>query len=182
MADGFVNRRDSYPSKEGSNLKTMRSDKLFAEKNIHRVFEVSLVFKGLFALLEILSGIAAYWVSQHALLDLAQRITQHELAEDPRDLLADYFLHLAQNMSMSTQHFTAFFLVSHGVVKLWLIIGLLREKLWYYPVAIVVFAWFIAYQLYRYSFTNSTWLLLLSAVDVAVIALTWHEYSYLRQA
>jgi uncharacterized membrane protein len=70
--------------------------------------------------------------------------------------------------------------LSHGVVKLWLIIGLLRQKLWYYPLAAAVFGLFIVYQLYRYSFTNSLWLLVLSAVDVAVIALTWHEYRYLR--
>ena len=70
--------------------------------------------------------------------------------------------------------------MSHGVIKLWLIIGLLRRKLWYYPLAIAVFGLFIVYQLYRYSFTNSVWLLVLSAVDAAVIALTWHEYRYLR--
>ena len=119
----------------------MFSDKLLAEKNIHFVFEMSLIFKWLFALLEIIGGVAAYLVSQHALLDLVHAITQAELAEDPRDLVANYFLQLVQNLSISTQHFTAFFLVSHGVIKLWLIIGLLR--------AIVVFGLFIAYQLYR---------------------------------
>lgn len=62
--------------------------------------------------------------------------------------------------------------MSHGVVKLWLIIGLLRQKLWYYPLAAAVFGLFIVYQLYRYSFTNSLWLLVLGAVDVAVIALS----------
>jgi uncharacterized membrane protein len=162
-------------------FQNMFSNKLLAEKNIHLVFETSLIFKGLFALLETIGGIAAYWFSQHALLDLVHAITQAELAEDPRDLVANYLLNLVQNLSISTQHFTAFFLVSHGVIKLWLIIGLLREKLWYYPIAIGVFGLFIAYQLYRYSFTNSVWLLILSAVDAAVIALTWHEYQYLRQ-
>jgi uncharacterized membrane protein len=162
-------------------FKNILSDKLLAEKNIHLVFEASLIFKGLFALLEIMGGIAAYFVSQHALLDLVQVITQAELREDPRDLVANYLVHLAHNVSIGARHFTAFFLVSHGVVKLWLIVGLLREKLWYYPIAIVVFGLFIAYQLYRYSFTNSVWLLLLSAVDIAVIVLTWHEYQYLRQ-
>ena len=159
----------------------MRSGKLLDEKNIHLVFEISLIFKGLFALLEVIGGIAVYWASQHALLDLIQSITQSELAEDPRDLIANYLLHLAQNLSIGARHFTALFLVSHGVIKLWLIVGLLREKLWYYPIAIGVFGFFIAYQLYRYSFTNSAWLLFLSAVDVAVIALTWHEYRYLRR-
>jgi uncharacterized membrane protein len=29
-------------------------------------------------------------------------------------------------------------------------------------------------------YTHSVWLLLVTALDVAVIALTWHEYRYLR--
>jgi len=36
------------------------------------------------------------------------------------------------------------------------------------------------YQLYRFSFTQSVCLLLITLVDVIVIALTWHEYKYLR--
>ena len=153
----------------------MRSEKLLAEKNIRLVFEASLIFKGLFALLEIIGGIAVYWVSQHALAGPRSSQTQAELAKDPRDLVANYLMH-----SIGAQRFTAFFLLSHGVVKLWLIIGLLSQKLWYYPLAAAVFDLFIVYQLYRYSFTNSLRLLVLSAVDVAVIALTWHEYRYLR--
>ena len=35
---------------------------------------------------------------------------------------------------------------------------------------------FIAYQVYRYSFTHSTWLIVLTALDVVVIALIHHEY------
>ncbi|MHB8885982.1 MAG: DUF2127 domain-containing protein [Methylovirgula sp.] len=65
-------------------------------------------------------------------------------------------------------------------MKLWLIIGLLRKKLWYYPVAIVVFGLFIAYQLYRYAFSHSVWLLLITVLDVVVIGLTWHEYRFLH--
>ena len=77
--------------------------------------------------------------------------------------------------------FAAVYLLGHGVIKLWLIIGLLREKLWYYPTALVVFGLFIVYQLYRYSFTHSIWLLLITIVDLVVIGLTWHEYRYLRR-
>ena len=62
------------------------------------------------------------------------------------------------------------------MIKLWLIIGLLRDKLWYFPVSMVAFALFVAYQLYRFTFTHSPWLLVLSALDIAIIALTWHEY------
>ena len=158
-----------------------RAKTLFEEENIHRLFEVSLVLKGLFALSEIAGGVVAYFISRRFLLGIVTAITQDELTEDSRDLVANYLLHQAQGFSVTAQHFTAFFLLSHGLVKLWLIVGLLRERLWYYPTAIVVFALFIGYQSYRFSFTHSLVLALITALDVVVIGLTWHEYRYLRR-
>lgn len=86
-----------------------------------------------------------------------------------------------QNLSVSAQDFAALYLLAHGVTKLWLIIGLLRQRLWYYPTALIVFSLFIAYQLYRYSFSHSIWLLLITVLDVVIIGLTWHEWRYLRR-
>ncbi len=153
----------------------------FDEEHIHLVFEISLFLKGVFAFFEIVGGIIAYVVTQRFLLNLLGAITQDELAKDPRDLVANYLLHAAQNFSVSTQHFTGIYLLSHGIIKLWLIVGLLRKKLWYYPTAMLVFGLFIVYQLYRFSFTHSVLLLLITALDVVVIVLTWHEYKYLRR-
>ena len=155
-------------------------ERLSNEKNIHLAFEISLFLKGLFALGQIIGGVAAFFVTKELLVKAVSVLTQEELLEDPRDLLANFLLHSAQNLSISTQHFMALYLLAHGSVKLWLIIGLLREKLWYYPTAIVVFGLFIVYQLYRFTFTHSMWLMLVTAIDVIVIALTWHEYKYLR--
>lgn len=131
--------------------------------------------------LKIIGGIVAFFVTKAFLLKTVSVLTQQELAEDPRDVVANYLLHSAQHMAISTQYFMALYLLGHGTIKLWLIIGLLREKLWYYPTAIIVFGLFIIYQLYRYSFTHSVWLLLITVVDVIVIALAWHEYKYLRR-
>ena len=150
------------------------------EKYVHLAFQVSLVLKAVFAVAEILAGIGAYFVTQQFLFRLVERITREELLEDPRDFVANYLFQSAQHFSVSTRHFTAVYLLSHGAIKLWLIVGLLRERLWYYPVAIAIFGLFIAYQLYRYSVTHSLWLLLITVVDVVVIVLTWHEYRYLR--
>jgi len=61
------------------------------------------------------------------------------------------------------------------------VIFLLREKLWAYPAAVAVFALFIGYQLYRYSFTHDIGLILLSIFDLFVIALAVHEYRLLRK-
>ena len=61
------------------------------------------------------------------------------------------------------------------------VFGLLREKLWAYPASFAVFSAFIAYQLYRYSFTHDFGLILLSIFDLFVIYLAVHEYRLLRK-
>jgi len=102
------------------------------EKYLHLAFEVSLVLKAVFAVGEILAGIGAYFLTQQFLFKLVERITRQELLEDPRDFIANYLFQSAQNFSVSARKFTAVYLLTHGVVKLWLIIGLLRRKLGYY--------------------------------------------------
>jgi uncharacterized membrane protein len=59
---------------------------------------------------------------------------------------------------------------------------LLRGKLWAYPLSIWVLLAFIAYQLYRYTFTHSIGLILLSIFDLVVLWLIWHEYRTVRAA
>jgi uncharacterized membrane protein len=152
-----------------------------SEKNIRLAFRVSLFIKGVFALLEIAGGALAYFISQKLLVSVITAITQDELVEDPNDFVANHLLDVAQQFSISTQYFTAFYLLSHGVIKLFLIAGLLRERLWYYPLAMIVFAFFIVYQLYRFSFTHSVWLLVITMLDMVVIWLTGREYKYLRR-
>ncbi|MDQ2954743.1 MAG: DUF2127 domain-containing protein [Pseudomonadota bacterium] len=159
----------------------MSPSKVFDEKNLHRAFEIGLILKGIFALLEILAGIVAYFISQNFLLNLVRAVFHEELEGDPHDFVANFLIHSAQNFSVSTQLFTSVYLLGHGVIKAVLIAGLLRGKLGYYPAAIVVFMLFVVYQIYRYSITYSIWLLLITLLDIVVIWLTWHEYRYMRE-
>ena len=154
---------------------------MLEEKSVHAVFEISLILKGAFALAEIGASILAYFVTAKFLVDVVHAITQTELTEDPRDLIANFLFRGAQHLSVSDLNFTAVYLMAHGVVKLWLIIGLWQKKPAYYPTAMVVFSLFIGYQLYRYSFTHSITLLLITVVDAFVIGMTWLEYRQLRR-
>jgi uncharacterized membrane protein len=155
--------------------------RIFEEKYLHLAFEITLILKGIFALLEILAGIVAYFITQDFLLRFVVAITQDELTEDPRDFVAHYLLQTAQDFSISSQHFTSLYLLSHGIIKIFLVAGLLRGKFWFYPLAMIVFALFILYQFFRFSITHSLWLLVVTLLDIIVILLTWHEYRYLRQ-
>jgi uncharacterized membrane protein len=67
------------------------------------------------------------------------------------------------------------------VIKVVLVASLFRERLWAYPAAIVVFTLFIVYQIYRYVLEPSTRMVVLSVLDVVVIALTWLEYRRLKR-
>ena len=151
------------------------------EKRIHQIFVVSVLFKGLHALIEIVGGVALYLVSTATIVTAIQRYSYDELIEDRNDWIATHLLQFAQNFSVAEHHFYAFYLLSHGLIKAVLVAGLLREKLWAYPAAFTVFTGFIAYQLYRYSFTHDVGLILLSILDALIIALSWHEYRLLRR-
>ena len=151
------------------------------EKRIHRLFVLSVGLKGFYAVAEMLSGIGLYLVAHDAIMSVINRFTTDELMQDRHDWVAMHVAALARGFDLETQHFYAFYLVTHGVLKLAVVIGLLREKLWAYPASFVVFSGFIAYQLYRYSYTHDFGLILLSILDAFVIVLAWHEYRLLRR-
>ena len=151
------------------------------EQRIHQIFEISILLKGAHALIECIGGLALAFVGTSAITRLVNALTQEELLEDPNDFVATHLLSLAQNFTVSTQRFYAFYLLSHGVIKAFLVIGLLRNKLWAYPVSLVVLGLFILYQLYRFSYTHGFGLIVLTVFDVFVMGLIWHEYRLVRR-
>lgn len=151
------------------------------EKRIHQVFVVSVLAKGAHALIEIIGGVALYLVSTETIVRTINGWSYDELIEDKNDWIATHLLQFASSFSVAEHDFYAFYLLSHGLVKSVLVVGLLREKLWAYPASFAVFGAFIAYQLYRYSFTHDVALILLSIFDLFVIYLAVHEYRLLRK-
>jgi uncharacterized membrane protein len=151
------------------------------EKRIHQVFAISVSLKGLHALFEIAAGIALYLTSTETIVGWISNWSNREIAEERHDWIANQLLRFAETFSVAKHDFFAFYLLSHGIVKIVLVYGLLKEKLWAYPASFVVFGAFIAYQLYRYSFTHEISLILLSIFDLFVIALAVHEYRLLRK-
>jgi len=150
------------------------------DKTVHILFDISLIGKAIDGVLEVIGGIVLFFVYPGQISGMLRIFTQHELSEDPHDVLANFLLHSAQHLSNGTKAFAAFFLLWHGVVKVGLVWALFRKRLWAYPVAILAFGLFLVYQIYRYSHTHSVWLLALSILDLFVIVLTWLEYQRLR--
>jgi uncharacterized membrane protein len=135
---------------------------------LHAAFEASLLAKGLLAAAETLSGLVLLLLHQGTLVTLAQRLTG--------DFLANALLHAAQRFSVEAQSFYALYFLSHGGLKLIVVVLLARGVLWAYPGAIVLLSAFILYQLHLWSLDHSVVLLALTGLDLVVIALTWEEW------
>jgi uncharacterized membrane protein len=144
------------------------------------LFDIGVITKGVDGALEIVGGVLLFLVSPDQLQHIVRILTQHELSEDPRDVVANYLLRASQHLSASAKLFGAVYLLWHGVVKVGIVTALLGRQRWAYPAAIFAFVLFLLYQLYRYAHTYSPELLVLSVLDVFVIALTWLEYARLR--
>ncbi len=146
------------------------------EKYAHTVFTVGMILKGANAFLEIVAGLALLVLRRADLNSFLLSLLRNEIGEDPRDAVANYLIHLARSFTLGSKYFAVLFLLSHGIVKIFLVIGLLRNKLWAYPVAIGVFGLFIFYQLYQLTYAFSYGFIALTVLDFFVILLTWHEY------
>jgi uncharacterized membrane protein len=146
------------------------------DKTVHVLFDIGVIGKAVDGVLEVIGGVALFFVTPDQINWMLRVLTQHELSKDPHDLIAGVLLRSAHQLSSGTKVFAALFLLWHGVVKVGLVFALLRKQLWAYPTAIVAFGVFLVYQVYRYSHTHSVWLLALSFLDVFVIVLTWLEY------
>jgi uncharacterized membrane protein len=153
----------------------------FDEHRIHQIFEVGVWLKGIHALIECLGGAVLYVVTTDAIVSWVNFLTREELRNDPNDFIAGHLWQMASQFSVASQHFYAFYLLSHGLIKLLLVVGLLRNKLWSYPASLAALGAFMAYQLYRYSYTHSAGLLVLTVFDVIVVVLIWHEWRIVRR-
>jgi uncharacterized membrane protein len=146
----------------------------------HRLFEASLVLKGLLAGAETATGLGLLLVPNSGIKEVADWLTRNELAQDPSDWMARTIEAAMGMFSIETQHFYALYLLSHGALKLAMVLLLARGIRWAYPAAMLLLAGFILYQLDHWRMTRSPVLLLLSVLDAVMIVLTWHEYRTLR--
>jgi uncharacterized membrane protein len=146
-----------------------------------RSFRASIILKGLHALLETVGGVLLLKISPQTVNRIVWAIVSPELSEDPHDFVANHLLRMAESYAGKGGHFASFYLLSHGIVKLVLIVELLRNKLWAYPLMIVTLGGFVCYQMYRFALSHSAAMIVLTVFDLVIIVLTWLEYGEQRR-
>jgi uncharacterized membrane protein len=141
------------------------------QHRLHQLFIVSVIVKGVHAVIELAGGIALYLFSTGTIAAWLWQAGQSN----------DWIERFANSFSTKEHHFYAFYLVSHGVVNGLIVAGLLMRTRWAYQATFIVLTLFIAYQAYRYSYTHDIGLIVISVIDLIVMALAWNEYRLFKR-
>jgi len=150
------------------------------ERKWHEFFELGILVKGIDGILQLIGGAALLFVSSADINTIALFFIRGELSEDPKDFLANLFLNATQSV-IRMQTFAGILLIVHGAVKIFLVAGLVRNKLWAYPASIMIFGGFVLYQFYQLSTGYSLFLWIVTIIDILVIALIVHEYRHKKK-
>lgn len=147
----------------------------------HQIFIISIVFKGLNGLLEIAGGLLALFVSKQTAVHITGFLVKNELLEDPSDIVANFLVHTVGSYTSTAHLFVTLYLLTHGILKVFLVYNLFKHKTWAYPLAIAVFGIFVVSQMIVYVKTPHPSLLFLTVLDVVIILLTWLEYTHIKK-
>jgi len=154
-------------------------------RSLDRAFRITIILKGLDGALEVIGGIVLLFVSPASIDHVVRFFTAHELAQDPHDFIARHLLHSASGLTTSATVYGGIYLLAHGVAKVVLVVLVvlvLKDKLWAYPLMIALIGVFIVYQVYRLTYKVTFGLVFLTLFDLLVVWLTWREYRIKRSA
>ena len=151
------------------------------QKILHVLFEYSILLKGVFACLEMISGILLRFLPFQTVTRIFLLITPDDAADGMSGFVNRHMSSWEQHLSMGSLHYAGWYLLSHGTIKLILIYGLWKKTLWMYPVSIFVFSLFVVYQMHRFMQTGAWGMVFLSVFDVCVIYLAGREYYALKE-
>ncbi len=140
-----------------------------------QLFKVAVIIKAADGVLEVIGAALLAVVSVEQISHLSAILTQHELSEDPNDIIATHVLHSAGNFSASSKWFGVLYLLLHGIIKIGLAVALLKNLEWAYRPVLAILCLLTAYQIYRITLTHSWLLAVLTFVDLFIIWMIWQE-------
>ncbi len=157
--------------------KQAKSSKWFHPQTLlDKTYTIGIVIKGIDGSLELLGGLMLALIPSSAILHLSKLLTNHEIANDPHDFLANHIIHLGSELAAGHNTFAIVFLVTHGAVKVGLVAALLRQKLWAYPLALVALLAFLVYQVYLLAVHATLTMSFLTILDIVIIWLVEREW------
>lgn len=143
---------------------------------LDRSFQLSITLKGLDGVLQIMGAFLFLTANAARVNMLIDILTLHLLSPRQVVYVAFHLVRASQSIAGHTPYFLFVFLLSHGVAKVVLVTALWFNRMWAYPMMILLLTAFILYQLYVMVYTPTIFMALLTIFDAGVIWLTKEEY------
>ena len=148
-----------------------------------KFFRVAIAIKGLDGGLQVLGALILAFVPAAAVSGFTHAVITRDLLGDPAGTLAHHLESATEHfLHGDTKTFAVVYLLAHGLIKLGLVWALARKIVRAYPVAAVVLAAFVVYEIFRAVHTHSIALPFFAALDVVIIVLVLREYRQLKRA
>ena len=138
-------------------------------------YRLSLTAKGLLGLTQILGGLGLLLGPTGAAQKAVNWMVRYEIAEDPDDPLARAVTDWAGKLTQTTEHFYTLYLLGHGALNLGVVLALLLRLRGAYHISLAVLIAFVAYQVMLFASAPDPMILVLTALDIAVISLVIAE-------
>jgi len=145
---------------------------------IRILFLAAILLKGIDGIVETIAGIFLICTRKAEVNHFLRFLANQELQLDPDNPVAHHVIWLSHHFSFSTKTFSAIYLCAHGLIKLFLVVNLWRDRNWVYPTAMAALSAFIGYQVYRLCHQFSWTLVFLTTVDMVIVGLIWVEYRH----
>ncbi|MEP7233847.1 MAG: DUF2127 domain-containing protein [Ignavibacteriota bacterium] len=153
-------------------METREKDRSF----VHRAFWLSLFIKGLDGALQLLGGIAVLVVAPGTLGKTYRYFTRFLVGNRTHNPEADFIREAAHSFHMSVAWLIAIYLLVNGIIKVLLVYGLLKEKMWVFPAALAGFSIFFSLEVWRLSIHFYWGIVIFMAISVFVITMVILEW------
>ncbi len=147
---------------------------------VDRAFRISLFIKGFDGVMQLIGGTLLLFIEPQTLGSWMNFLTRHLFSSNPNNVVAHFLQHQAENLSVSTTLIVSLYMLSHAVIKLGLVYGLLKEKLWVFPFAFVGFGIILSIEAYRIIFHFFWGVCILMSFDIFVLTMVILEYRKLK--
>jgi len=155
--------------------------KLLPEKDYHELFRIGILVKAVDGFIEVCAGIFFYFIGYTRINAILFFVFHSEIVESPRDAFWQFFIDQWHSISLSSNSFWGLLFFAHGALKFALSIALLKNRLWAYPTAAIIFILFVGYEIYTLVSQPSLFLWCITIFDAVVVGLILHEYRHLKK-
>jgi uncharacterized membrane protein len=146
----------------------------------HKIAKILVYFKGIFGIVELVTGIELLLIGRKALNKVLLWIVNFEPFEDHPRLMDSATRFVAENILGSLHTLIALYMIVHGLIAIAVVIALIHKKLWAFPAAGTILVLFIVYQIYRLALAFSLILLILTLIDIAIMFFLRYEYKRVK--